>query len=129
MKKILSTLGIFFTGGLVSISTVLAVGNGIFPDVDPNAYYADGVTSVNMKGFMTGYSNGNFGPNDPVTRGQLATILKRYDDRLFEGGAGLYTGMNDIKTILCNGIGEKDFNSNATEALKTYKKVCALEVE
>lgn len=123
MKKVITGIGIFFAGMLASVGIVLAAADSVFPDVDPNAYYADGVLSVYYTGLMTGYSNGNFGPNDPVTRGQLATILKRYDDRLlYDGGGGLYGSLEDMRTIMCDGISEEDFNS--TEALDIFTNFC-----
>ena len=50
----------------------------VFPDVDYGEWYAPGVTFVAGKGLITGYAaNGHFGVGDPLTRGQLATILWR----------------------------------------------------
>ena len=53
-----------------------------FPDVDDNAYYADSVYRMRSMGVINGYENGNFGPNDAVTRGQFATMLDRYDNNI-----------------------------------------------
>ena len=50
----------------------------IFLDVKPDAWYADGVYWAAEKGVVAGYGNGLFGPNDSITREQLATILWRY---------------------------------------------------
>ncbi len=36
------------------------------------------------KGLMGGYGNGRFGPDDPVTREQLAAVLQRYDETTTE---------------------------------------------
>ena len=49
-----------------------------FSDVAENAYYSDAVAWVNANGIAGGYGNGNFGPNDALTREQLAAILYRY---------------------------------------------------
>lgn len=49
-----------------------------FPDVDKNAYYASSVDAMLQLGVINGYENGNFGPNDSVTRAQLVTMLDRY---------------------------------------------------
>ena len=49
-----------------------------FPDVPDSAYYANAVRWAVASGIITGYANGNFGPNDPITRQQLAAILWRY---------------------------------------------------
>ena len=48
-----------------------------FADVDQAAWYAEAVRWAASCGIVAGYDNGNFGPNDPVTREQLAAILYR----------------------------------------------------
>lgn len=49
-----------------------------FTDVVSGQYYTDAVAWANANGIVTGYGNGKFGPNDVVTREQLAAILYRY---------------------------------------------------
>lgn len=49
-----------------------------FGDVDPNAYYAAPVAWAAWNGIVNGYSATTFGPQDRVTREQLAAILYRY---------------------------------------------------
>ena len=49
-----------------------------FSDVPSNAYYTDAVAWASANGIVTGYGNGRFGSNDPVSRAQIATILWRY---------------------------------------------------
>jgi hypothetical protein len=53
-------------------------GGTAFPDVADTAYYATAVRWASANNIVGGYTNGNFGPNDPITREQLATILWRY---------------------------------------------------
>ena len=48
-----------------------------FADVDQASWYAEAVRWAASCGIVTGYDNGNFGPNDPITREQLAAILYR----------------------------------------------------
>lgn len=48
-----------------------------FPDVS-NSWYSDAVHWATHEGIINGYNNGKFGPNDPVTREQIAVILWRY---------------------------------------------------
>ncbi|MEG2119089.1 MAG: family 10 glycosylhydrolase [Pseudoflavonifractor sp.] len=45
-----------------------------FPDVTGNFYYIEKAADT---GLITGYPNGNFGPHDPVKRGDAAAILMR----------------------------------------------------
>lgn len=49
-----------------------------FTDVASGAYYANAVAWANVNGIVSGYGSGKFGPNDKVTREQLAAILYRY---------------------------------------------------
>ena len=51
-----------------------------FKDVSKANGYYNSIAKLAELEIMSGYANGNFGPNDPVTRGQLASILvKAYD--------------------------------------------------
>ena len=49
-----------------------------FPDVSPTAWYADAVNWAAANGYVTGYDNGLYGPEDDLTREQMAAILYRY---------------------------------------------------
>lgn len=53
-------------------------GAAAFPDVAPGQWYADAVAWASANGIVTGYDNGNFGPEDTITREQLAVIFYRY---------------------------------------------------
>lgn len=50
-----------------------------FTDCDPEAFYAEPVSWCVANGYMTGYENGTFGPNDTMTREQLITVLWRLE--------------------------------------------------
>ncbi|HPY98170.1 MAG TPA: carboxypeptidase regulatory-like domain-containing protein [Clostridia bacterium] len=49
-----------------------------FGDVAANRYYSKAVNWAAENGIVNGYGDGNFGPNDPVTREQLAVIFMNY---------------------------------------------------
>ena len=49
-----------------------------FSDVAGNAWYARAVLWAVSRSIVSGYGNGSFGPDDPVTREQLAVMLWRY---------------------------------------------------
>lgn len=60
-----------------------------FADVPAGAYYAKAVVWASAKGIVAGYSDTQFGPEDTITREQLAVILNRY---------ATYKGYNTSKT-------------------------------
>ena len=64
----------FCTGWPVSPAGV----SSVFNDVADGQYYAKAVTWAAANGVVSGYGNGRFGPNDPITREQMAVILRGY---------------------------------------------------
>lgn len=54
-------------------------GDG-FSDVTDGSWYTDAVLWGQSTGIIGGYGNGLFGPNDPVTREQMCTLLVRWLD-------------------------------------------------
>lgn len=53
-------------------------GSSDFTDVATGKWFAKAVAWAAANGIVNGYGSGLFGPNDPVTREQLAAILYRY---------------------------------------------------
>lgn len=53
-------------------------GSGSFSDLADGAWYTDAVTWAASQGIVDGYGGGLFGPDDNITREQLASILYRY---------------------------------------------------
>ena len=53
-----------------------------FDDVAEGAWYAQGVAWAAGEKVISGYGGGRFGPNDPITREQLALMLFRYAETL-----------------------------------------------
>lgn len=69
-----------------------AGGASSFPDVPAGAYYTAAVEWCRQAGVVTGYAtSGLFGPNDPVTREQLAVMAYRF--------AGLYGAASPAGSI------------------------------
>lgn len=53
-------------------------GNNRFPDVAAGEWYTDAVLWAAEAEVISGYSNGGFGTNDPITREQLAVMFHHY---------------------------------------------------
>lgn len=64
---------LYRSAGSPAVSTAAA-----FSDVAAGAYYADAVSWASANGIVSGYEDGRFGSNDPVSREQIVTILWRY---------------------------------------------------
>lgn len=91
-------------GGAGTTNTIVQVVTG-FEDVDGGAYYARAIKSMADAGIMTGYGDGTYGPNELVTREQLATILCRIEE----------SGLGDASILLASAL---DAYADADEVSK-----------
>lgn len=71
-------------------------GTDAFTDTPDGAWYSDAVLWVSQQNLITGYGGGLFGPNDPVSREQMTTILWRYAGSPVSDGADDYTDETSI---------------------------------
>ena len=55
-------------------------GKNSFIDVEAGKWYADAITWTAEDSIFAGYGKDKFGPDDPITREQLAAIFYRYAD-------------------------------------------------
>ena len=67
-----------FSLGLFASANAASLGSSVFSDVSSGAYYDSAVGEMYADGIITGYGNGKFGPNDYVTRGQVAVMMQRF---------------------------------------------------
>lgn len=79
---------LFASGAFLLLTTTAVAQNyvplGRFPDVRPADYFTEAVDRMTRAGVMRGYEDRRFGPNDFVTRGQLAVVFDRYDQQMVE---------------------------------------------
>ena len=61
-----------------------------YSDVAGDAWYADAIRWATEKGVVTGYGDGKFGPDDNITREQLAAIIYRYAQSKGQGFTGMW---------------------------------------
>lgn len=59
-------------------------GSSAFSDVEKGSWYDCAVGWAEAKGVTSGYGGGKFGPNDPVTREQLAVMLLSYQTKIMK---------------------------------------------
>ena len=75
-----------------------------FTDVIKGAYYEQGVAWAEQKGIVTGYGE-TFGPNDNITREQLAVMLYRYmGSPVVKGDLNAYSDGNQVSSYAVNAM-------------------------
>lgn len=84
--------------------------SGIFSDVPNDQWYTDAVEWAAKYEIVNGYPNGKFGPEDPVTREQLATILCRYAQY-----KGYSTSSSDSLDGCTDGIAVSSYATSAVQ--------------
>lgn len=72
-----------------------------FEDVASGVWYAPYVEWAIRNGVISGYGNGKFGPNDPITREQMAVILYNYAGSIDQnvGTVGDLSGFSDQEQV------------------------------
>ena len=118
-------------------------GKNNFTDVEygpGTAWYYNAVTWAQQNGIMGGYGDGKFGPNDPVTREQLASIFYRYAqykgydvtatgslDSFTDKGSASAWAQEAIKWAVGNGImGGKENNLLDSKGTATRAEIAAM---
>jgi hypothetical protein len=75
-------------------------GESGFPDVEGDSWYASAAVWAHSAGIASGYGDGRFGPNDNVTREQLAVFLWRYAQyKGMELAEGILGGFEDSGSV------------------------------
>lgn len=65
-----TTIAMRFTNGMLE-------GENIFPDVNPGDWFYDYVVGSIQYGWINGYPDGTFGPNNTITRAEVTAIVNR----------------------------------------------------
>ena len=73
MTRAMLTVVLYRAAGSPAVS-----GQAAFSDLVPGAYYESAVAWASANGIVTGYRDGRFRPDTPVSRAQIAAILWRY---------------------------------------------------
>ena len=90
---------------------ITVIDEKVFADVPADAWYAQVVAEANKAGYMNGYAGTNlFGPNDKITRAQVACVL-------FNMAGGNVTGGDDNSS---GNISNKEYTSFKDVDPKAY---------
>lgn len=87
MFKRMSTIALA-TVAMMSLA-VAALAAHIFSDVPDDHTHAEGIEWASEADVVEGYPDGTFKPDDDISRGQAASMFKRYDDLALERLNGL----------------------------------------
>lgn len=85
-----------------------------FNDVKAGDWYYDAVTFMTRNGYMSGYPDGTFKPNEPITRAEIVTVLARYKE--VAGIASTTSALSDVNS------GHWAFNELQTAVEKGWLK-------
>ena len=73
--------GVIFT---ISIPAIAQTIQSSFSDVGSSSFFSAAVSRMSGLGVIRGYDDGRCGPNDTVTRGQVAVMFDRYDQTVVD---------------------------------------------
>lgn len=91
--------------------TPAVTGTDAYTDTPDGAWYGDAVLWISQQNIMGGYGGGLFGPNDPVSREQMTTILWRYAGSPAADGAAAYNDEAAIASYAAAAVDWASVNS------------------
>ena len=103
-------LAIIIYSSMNEAATAGSAYDSHFTDVSGSAAYSNAVAWIADSGIMLGYGEGFFGPDDPVSREQFATILLRFAIYSGKGPVGAwavaltYADLGDISDYAFDGV-------------------------
>ena len=80
-----------------------------YNDVSSSYWAVKYINYATTAGWINGYTNGNFGPNDSLTRAQICVMLNRATGRIANGSGAIYArSFKDVSPVFWayNDIGE-----------------------
>ncbi len=91
--------------------TPAVTGTDAFTDTPDGAWYGDAVLWASQQELIGGYGGGLFGPNDPVTREQMATIFWRYAGSPAASSENTFADEANIAAYAVTAVDWSDSNS------------------
>ena len=85
--------------------TPAVTGTDNFTDTADGTWYADAVLWASRQGLVTGYGDGTFGTDDPVSREQIAAILWRYAGSPQAQDAQAFSDESTISAYAADAVG------------------------
>ena len=128
-SKLLVATAIAGTLALSSFGTASAKGHATFQDLGHAQWAAAAIETLSAQGVLTGLTPTQFGPQDPVTIGQLAAVLLRYQGGAGQGAPFAKQVQRAIGDGMLSGLGgDVDAGAAATRAQAIAMIVNALQL-
>ena len=70
-----------------------------YTDVSSSAWYYHPVMALTEGGLLKGYGGGLFGPDDPLTKGQVSILVTRLVGNEVMGDGGSYAPYSDSRCV------------------------------
>lgn len=90
-----------------------------FKDVPAESRFAESIAAITDERLLSGYSNGNFGPTQSLTRAQFAAIVDRYITNTCENAAIASYCSADEKIAKYSDVKDSYWASNAIQSVST----------
>lgn len=105
-----------FLGAAASGFAAGVLGSSVFSDVQPGSYYDAAVGEMYDLGVITGYDDGRFGPNDTVTRGQVAVMMSRFRATLGDSVAAVVEEEEESSASSSNSSSSSSVSSSSSSS-------------
>lgn len=109
----------FITGTLFGygISSGIAAfkGSAVFRDIPATHYADEAIGEMYSLGIIKGYDSSRFGPDDPITRGQVALLMKRLRDEL-KGGSGISSSKSSSSSSSVSSSSSSSVSSSSSSS-------------
>lgn len=105
MKKLL-----YFIAGCLTtlaLATSLNAAEVKFSDVKTGDWFASAANDLKTWGVANGYADGTFGGNNNVTRGEMAVMLSKYDERREKELLGLRAEQVRLRAQIFKTLGQE----------------------
>lgn len=101
MKKVVAGLGVAF---LIFLLGGVTLAQTVFRDISPRAWYAEAVAQMQQMGVISGYPDGTFRPDRPVTRAEVAAMLANFHAALQQERVRMESEEERVINVVANAL-------------------------
>ena len=117
----------FLAGALfgVAVGTIGAAfkGSAVFRDVPSGHYADDAIGEMYQLGIIKGLDSAHFGPDDPITRGQVAILLQRLRNEIKGGSTSVSSSSRSFSVSSTSSSSSSSVSSVASSSSSSVSSV------